>query len=968
MLPAPEYQARTWTTEDSLPHNSASRVVQDTKGFLWFATVGGLARFDGREIREVRLPEEHRVQGFNIRGLAEEKPGTLVLLPASKSVLRLTGTAWSVHPVAETIARLDDGPADLHVDPKGQVWIATFGGRLVRWSEAGGAAVFEHHPGLVRGSRRFTFATDSDDNLFIGTDSLVMIPARGQPQTPAFASAEPHVVGAGREGRIWICTDGRLQVLERGHCGVVAESVPWRGEFDAVRQVFEDETGGVWIVSSRQGLFRYAEGRISRVQSPFSSALFIASDREGNLWVTSDGAGVGQLREKIYRVIDKNSGLRESLVRAIGEGPDGSVWLANHAGGLVSVASDGSVSQVLEGEARTAHINTVSVDATGRLWFGGGRQGLQHWSPGAGLPPVRLPVPQGELRLLFRARNGDVWFAGSPNPGQAGFYRGDVLRELTEADGFSGQDIRAIAEDQAGNIWLGGREGELMRWDGARLERFDAARGFPKVLIHAIHTDTENNLWIGTASGLVLKTADGFRLFTVADGLADDIVQQILDDDGGRLWCASRRGLFYTAKQDLLTAARDPSRRVTSHLLGRSQGLVGLNPSANFSPTACKTRDGRLWFATSQGALVVDPTRLPQNLPPPPLLLDEMRLDGAPVAFGTVEPRLNPSPQRIEFRFTAPSFTAPENVMVRHRLEGVDSEWVETGTDRIASYTNLPPGDYRLRAMARNSAGVWNDDRVLLAFSVLPAWREKTWVRLGALLLLVAASAALARVLAQRRLHLRLRRVEQEHALETERARIARDLHDELGASLTEVGLLADRLVNVAPTQLGSELSGLAWRTRRIATDLSSIVWTMKGSNSSLDRLAEFLRQYAERLFRNTGTRCTVRGVERIGPIPLAPEPQHQMLAAAKEAITNVLKHARATEASLTMDYREGVFELAIEDNGVGFDPAVVAAADGNGLRNLRARAAELGGTCDIAASPGQGTRITLRIPLPGRG
>jgi signal transduction histidine kinase len=257
---------------------------------------------------------------------------------------------------------------------------------------------------------------------------------------------------------------------------------------------------------------------------------------------------------------------------------------------------------------------------------------------------------------------------------------------------------------------------------------------------------------------------------------------------------------------------------------------------------------------------------------------------------------------------------------------------------------------------------------VLLAFSVLPAWWETAWARLGAILLIVAASAALARVVVQRRLHVRLRRVQQEHALETERARIARDLHDELGASLTEVGLLAERLANVSPAQLGSDLSGLAWRTRRIATDLSSIVWTMKGSNSSLDRLAEFLRQYAERLLRNTGTRCIVRGVERIGPIPLAPDPQHHMLAAAKEAITNVLKHARATEASLTMDYRDGAFELAIEDNGVGFDPAAATVVEGNGLRNLRARVAEIGGTCDIVTAPGRGTRITLRIPLPARG
>jgi signal transduction histidine kinase len=428
------------------------------------------------------------------------------------------------------------------------------------------------------------------------------------------------------------------------------------------------------------------------------------------------------------------------------------------------------------------------------------------------------------------------------------------------------------------------------------------------------------------------------------------------------MWFASRRGLFYVAKSELLAVARAEAAQVTSHMLGREHGLVALTPIATYYPTTGKSPDGRLWFATAQGAVVVNPGRMLRDLPPPPVLIDEVLWDGAPVAVGE-KLRLPSGQHRVEFHFSALSYTAPENVRLRHRLEGAESNWVETGSERTAGYTNLRPRDYRLQVIARNSVGVWNTTGATLAFTIVPAWWETVYFRAGVVLMLIGFTAWLARTFAQRRLQQKLRRLEQDHALEKERARIARDLHDDLGASLTEVGLLADRLVGAAPSELSPQLSGLAWRTRRLATELSGIVWTMSASNSSLDRLAAFLRRYAERLFRNTGTRCVVTGVEGIPAVPLPPDPQHQLLAAAKEAINNILKHARATEAAIEMRYVEEVFEMRIEDNGAGFSSEASLEPEGNGLRNMRSRLLEIGGTCEVTTTEGRGTLVVLRFP-----
>jgi len=428
------------------------------------------------------------------------------------------------------------------------------------------------------------------------------------------------------------------------------------------------------------------------------------------------------------------------------------------------------------------------------------------------------------------------------------------------------------------------------------------------------------------------------------------------------MWFTSRRGLFYVAKNELLAVVRGEAARVTSHVLGRDQGLVGLTPVATYHPTTGKSPDGRLWFATGQGALVVDPAAIQRDLPAPPVLIDEVRVDGTAVAF---DGRLRfPSGQhRVEFRFVALGYTDPRNIKLRHRLEGAELQWIDTGAERTAGYTNLPWGDYRLRVAARSSGGHWNAEGATLSFTVVPAWWETIYFRACLVALLVGFTAWLARTFAQRRLRLKLQRLEQDHALEKERVRIARDLHDDLGARLTEVGLLADRLVRVVPREFSPQLSGLAWRTRRLATELSSIIWTMSARNSSVDRLADFLRRYAERLFRTTSTNCLVKGVDRIPAVPLLPEPQHQILAAAKEAMNNIIKHAQATEVTIELLYVQGVFEVSIADNGVGFACDVSVESEGNGLPNMQSRLKETGGSCEVTSAVGRGTRVVLRLP-----
>jgi signal transduction histidine kinase len=221
------------------------------------------------------------------------------------------------------------------------------------------------------------------------------------------------------------------------------------------------------------------------------------------------------------------------------------------------------------------------------------------------------------------------------------------------------------------------------------------------------------------------------------------------------------------------------------------------------------------------------------------------------------------------------------------------------------------------------------------------------------------------RLIAHRRLRKKLKRLEQEHTLEKERVRIARDLHDELGAGLTEVGMMAERIVTTSSDKTGGALTDLAWRTRRLSTELSGIVWALNSRNSTLNRLADFVRQYTQRLFKGLSINCVIKNGDHLPVLPVAPDVQHHLIAATKEALNNVLKHSQATEVSVELHYQNDWFEIVIGDNGQGFVVNEARELDGNGLRNIHSRIAEIGGDVAISSEPGKGTQVMLRVKLP---
>jgi signal transduction histidine kinase len=373
-----------------------------------------------------------------------------------------------------------------------------------------------------------------------------------------------------------------------------------------------------------------------------------------------------------------------------------------------------------------------------------------------------------------------------------------------------------------------------------------------------------------------------------------------------------------------------------------------------------------LWFASAKGAVAVDLSRLVTNPEPPPVWIEEVRCRNQIVERTTVS-EMPASHRDWEFHFTALCLTAPEKVRFRHQLVGYDPNWVESGGDARpgAQYRSLPPGEYRFQVIACNNDGVWNEQGDSFQFSIAPFVWETTWFPVVAATLSLTLLALLARQVMMRRVRRRIALLEQQHAVEKERTRIAQDIHDELGANLTRINLLADlaRKSIDRPEQVTSDLIHISNTARETVHAMDAIVWAVNPRNDSVEKFADYISQFAESLLRLANIRCRLDMPPDLPELPLSIEARHNLFLAVKEALNNVVRHAAATEVWIRLGYDSAELRVSVEDNGRGMPPGATA-PNSNGLVNIRSRIENLGGQVDVTSEPLRGTRIFIRLPV----
>jgi signal transduction histidine kinase len=494
--------------------------------------------------------------------------------------------------------------------------------------------------------------------------------------------------------------------------------------------------------------------------------------------------------------------------------------------------------------------------------------------------------------------------------------------------------------------------------------------------------EKDGTLWVGTFGGGLCRLRNGrFVTISTREGLPNNVICHIVDDGQGNFWISSYGGIFRVPKAELNRCADGQLQAVNCLVYGKAEGLSTLECSGGFQSAGCQTPDGQLWFPTIKGLAVVHPAGVKINPFPPPILIEEVTVDDqlAPLpapdlSAPAAQLQIQPGKHRFEFRYTGLSLVAPEKVRFKYRLDGLESDWVDVGTRRVAYYSYLKPGDYTFRVIACNNDGVWSESGPTLAFTVLPRFWQTWWFTGGAVLAGIGAVGGAARYITRRRLHKKMERLERQRVLENERSRIAKDIHDDLGSNLARIMMLSqsNRAEGEDSQQIVTRLGKVYLTARELTRTMDEIVWAVSPHHDTLDSLVNYLGKFAQDFLNVAGIRCRLVVPIQLPAWPLTAEVRHSLFLAFKEALHNVVKHAAATEVRVSLTLAKSGFSASIEDNGRGFDPASVGTAattndplriaGGNGLANMRKRIGGIGGECQVDSAPGKGTTVRFIV------
>jgi len=1052
-LGSERFDLQNWNSEKGLPGNSITAIAQTPDGYVWAATPSGLARFDGFNFRLFNHSNSGALRNDDCTSLVVDKHGNLWV-----------GTGDGLIKVTETeLIRLgtQEGLISNRVDQllasqDGGIWILTSGGLQKSANErfdtiltretmteqiSSIRSLYEHSNGDLYLCGRKTFAVLESGSRQVESIEFEKIESVSGKLPVVFSSL---VLGS---DEFWLGTEGGV----------------YRGNQRLVKSLYEVDsnvsTGNIWftrLIRSRHkrvwffsnfpGLYRFAAGLDSEPELiqglETTEVRCFMEDQEGNFWIGTRFSGLFRLKSHKIRTLSKQDGLFNDTVWSVTEDSDGVIWIG--ADSNFSTVMDSSLTNYVRGpfDWQLRAVRVTYADSQGRIWLGGsgeppimedqrtGQTGLRLLKDGRLYEPERNTesvYPNDDIRCITECASGDIWIgaveglfridrgevsilAEPGGPSDPGRFRASMLRRFEPADGLANSIVISIFEDSKNRIWFGTRSGGLFIFQDGTFTPFTTQDGLSDNDVRSFHEDTDGFLWIGTAGGLTRFKDGHFDALTENDGLFDHRINHLLEDNNGCFWISCSRGIYRVVREDLNKAIQGEIGAVHSTVFGESDGMATPETVGGHQPAGWKSRDGRLYFPSPKGLIVINPDQIPSAEREPPVVIQQVIADGEilldqflalPVGSPTTDAshtrwgetsasaaRHSAAPARrrlsspdqtsvrlepgqgnlIEIKYSANTYNRASGVRYRYKLVGWNKEWREDLTRRSAFYTDLDPGTYKFQVQAANGDGVWNRQGATLVLEVAPYfYQTSTFFCLVGFM--IAASGWGAHRLRLRRI-LNLEQLQNEVRLQKERSRISQDMHDDMGANLTRISYMSEAAESAVPHSgpARSHLENISETSRELVATLGEIIWATNPRNDTLPSLIAYLRGSAATLLEYSSIECQVDFPRNSPPLRIPSEFRRNLYLILKEALNNVVKHAEATLVRVELKLAESQLELTITDNGngrCGESHATQNVGSRNGLKNMRHRVHELNGSIDIMAQPGKGTRIRLLVPIP---
>ncbi|MCX6928606.1 MAG: triple tyrosine motif-containing protein [Verrucomicrobia bacterium] len=759
---AADYMVRNWQTEDGLPQNTVMDILQTRDGYLWLGTFNGLVRFDGVRFTTFNLANSPEMGSDSVVCLYEDHQGQMWIGTDCRGLTRyfqgqFTNYVVTNRPGASLVSCVTE-------DETGLLWVGTTAGlfRLV----SGHLEYFE--PTSVPGGFGpvHQLCCDHEGQLWISAERGLFVRSRvSVRRVPEYEGLTKLSIGA--DGGVWTLNKRSGLVRWKLDQALPQNALRTWQEGDFPNSVLVCRKGDIWFCAN-DGLTRIRGTQRTRYALPahYGSALSVFEDREENIWVGVNGGGLLRLHETVLQTISTRQGLPDNDVIVLMEESPGRVWIGGFGLGI-GVWENGRFAALPELPYGSQNVYALARGADQRVWLGPLDGRLLGWENGRLFQDEKVNDELG--RVLFVSKTGDLW-VGSRYAGveQRPRDKGPTTRYAL-TNGLSDLLITAIAQDREGAIWVGTKHG-LNRIHQGRITRFYREQGLGSDSIHTLLVDHEGRLWVGTVGG-GLSVAQGDRFLTIGtkQGLANDVIAQILEDGHGSLWLGSNGGIMRVDREELLSCARGERAIVRCRTFDRNDGMLNSECAGSFQPSCFKAQDGRLWFATVGGAVIIDPNRLTINSNPPPIVVESVLSDGVPcrIISGRAQPPRAQIPAgtiRVQVNYAGLSFAAPEDLRFQFRLDNLDADWIEAGPRRVAYFNRLRPGDYVFRVRACNNDGAWNEAGTSIRLEVEAFWWQILRFQIAVAVGLAAGAVGLTWRLLQRQLRRKLERAERHSA------------------------------------------------------------------------------------------------------------------------------------------------------------------------------------------------------------
>ena len=884
----------------------------------------------------------------------------------------------------------------------GTLWIGTRGGGLSAMRDGRIGRTYTQADGLPSASANF-ITEDAGRHIWVGSghgfarlvnDRFVPVPG-----TPGM----PHSLYCDHHGVVWAGFPA-LWRWEADHWIREPDGGP-----DAATSFCEDPSGQLWVGGNGRNLWcREADGwRYYRIPDSIAGNYpsTLVADHEGTIWINVEGGEACGLRNGNFvrpaprgetfprflvapciavedhlwmggarglfaltpprtSIITLNGGDENNMITALAEVEPGTFVVGSSAHSWFRWR-DGLTSRVLDEKdsANYSYGNDIIVTRDHSIWAASS-YALLLFRNGRRVPRPDLETPFANTSViaLCEDRTGGVW-AGTSN---GKLYQVDSDSVTPVPYGGRTQAIFSIAQAPDATLWVATLGDGVYRLRGGESRRFGRADGLSSEGVRVVYVAPDGTLWAGMAGGGLAKL-EGDRFISVGspEGLSDDTVSQIISDDEGRLWVGTNRGLSVIDREQLSRIHVGKPIYLHPFTITMAEGMLA---EECMPARPVRTSSGQLAFATTNGIVLLRPGDFHPEAKTPPVFIEDVLSNGQPVAPQGGILSLPPSADRLQIRFTALHFAAPEAIRFRYRLTGLDTSWILAGEHRTVDYSHLRPGRYRFEVTASIGKGLWNSSPATLEIVRAPHFWETWWFILGFAALFMTAVVLGVRRRERMRARRRIEALERQQAIYSERARISRDLHDDVGSSLTQMALLSEiAKVNLTrdADRARSTIEEIFVTAQDVTRNLDEIVWAVNPAHDTVENFVLYICNFAQNYTRNAGlqSRLDIPKTLPVSDVPATT--RHQVYLATKEVLHNAVKHAEATEIRIGLAIEPGWFRLTIADNGKGFQlNAQSRDPFSDGVGNLQQRLQHLGGTCTYSSQPGVGTSVEMAVPL----